>query len=98
MYEKKNASDKEPSSSTGTLGLKAFNQVGREDTTTEVLRPQRDPGANLRIAVGIVVAVLALSIIGYISFSRSGLSLFPKEDGNGRQFGPGAEIVRPDGN
>lgn len=59
------------------MGLKAFNRTGREDTTTEVLRPRRDPNAVRRNGVLIAVVVAAVCVLFYMAFQRSGLSLIP---------------------
>lgn len=55
-------------------GLK-FNSTGREDTTVEVMKIQRDPAAGKkRLAVAAVV-VLGLTALGALSFQRSGLKI-----------------------
>jgi hypothetical protein len=75
-------------------GFKSFNNTGRDDTTTQVLRPQRSAQANKNRLVLIAVAIAAIFLLGFIAFQRSGLSLFPSsnEEG-GHSFAPGAQNV-----
>lgn len=52
-----------------------FNSTVSEETTVQVLKPQRDPGATKRVMVAIAVVVCALAVLGMLSFQRSGLSI-----------------------
>ncbi|MES2465316.1 MAG: hypothetical protein V4671_32520 [Armatimonadota bacterium] len=58
----------------GLSGLK-FNSTGREDTTVEVMKVQRDPGAGKRTLAIIAAVVLGLAALGALSFQRSGLKI-----------------------
>jgi len=88
-------SDSSEKSDTGagrpnSLGLKAFNQTGREDTTHEVLRPQVAPAVRRRNAMLIAAVVAAAAIAIYFAYLRSGLSLIPPTQ-EGSSFGQAAE-------
>jgi hypothetical protein len=87
-------SDSSEKSDTGTaagrpnsLGLKAFNQTGREDTTHEVLRPKVDPGVRRRNAMLVAAVIAAAAIATFVAYQRSGLSLIPRGDETGASFG-----------
>ncbi|MDX1933432.1 MAG: hypothetical protein SFU56_12555 [Capsulimonadales bacterium] len=58
---------------TNSLGLKSFNQTGRNDTTTEVLRPKTDPAVVRRNFILIGLVVVAFLAAAYFVFQRSGL-------------------------
>jgi hypothetical protein len=82
-------SDSSEKTDTGTeagtqnsLGLKAFNQTGREDTTHEVLRPKVEPGVRRRNAMLVAAVVAAAAIATYVAYQRSGLSIIPQVDEN----------------
>ena len=61
-------------STENSIGMRGFNRTGREETTTQVLRPQRDPALLRRNMALIAVAVVAFLVVGYMAFERSGLS------------------------
>ena len=75
-------------------GFKAFNNTGRDDTTTQVLRPQRSPQETRNRMALIAVVVLGVLLLGFVAYQRSGLSLIPSsnEEG-GHTFAPGAQNV-----
>ncbi len=52
-----------------------FNSTGREDTTVQVMKTQRDPGAGKKIAIVIALIVFATAALGAISYERSGLKI-----------------------
>jgi multidrug efflux pump subunit AcrB len=72
----------------GSLGLKGFNQVGREDSDNEVLKQQVDPAHRRRAAALIAVVLLLICVVSALAFQRSGLSFIPKADEEQHQFGP----------
>jgi hypothetical protein len=61
-------------STENSIGMRGFNRTGREETTTQVLRPQQDPALVRRNVALIAVAVVAFVVGGYLAFERSGLS------------------------
>jgi hypothetical protein len=67
-------SSNKPDSGSSLSGLK-FNSTGREDTTVEVMKVQRDPAAGKRTLAIIAVVVLGLTVLGVLSFQRSGLKI-----------------------
>jgi hypothetical protein len=70
-----------------SMGLKAFNQTGREDTTHEVLRPKVDPSVRRRNAMLVVAVIAAAAIATFVAYQRSGLSLIPPSGENSPSFG-----------
>lgn len=74
---------------TNSLGLKGFNQTGRNDTTTEVLRTKTNPAVARRNMALIAIAVVALCISFYVVFRRSGLDLRSIMAPEGNSFGHG---------
>ena len=95
-------SDSSEKSDTGagrpnSMGLKAFNQTGREDTTHEVLRPQVAPAVRRRNAMLIVAVIAAAAIAIYFASLRSGLPLIPHEDENSHSFGQPQQAEKFDG-
>ncbi|MBC8104536.1 MAG: hypothetical protein H7Z41_18330 [Cytophagales bacterium] len=67
--------DKPASEAGGSLSGLKFNSTGRDDTTQEVLKIQRDPGAGRKAAAVVALIVFGLAALGAISFQRSGLKL-----------------------
>lgn len=63
-----------------SLNLKAFNTTGNDDTTAEVLRPQASPEAKKRSAALIGLVTVALFVLLYVAYQRSGLDLIPSAD------------------
>ena len=90
-------SNKKPAPS-GNMGLKAFNQVGQEEGTTEILRPKVSAAVRQQAIVLIAIVVVLIGVVGFMAFQRSGLPLIPKEDANGKTFNPGErpEVPRDD--
>jgi fructose-1-phosphate kinase PfkB-like protein len=91
MENKTNSSASEENS----LGLKAFNRTGRDDTTREVLRQHVSPAVKQRNAVLIAIVVVALGCVGYLAYDRSGMSfadIMKQEESN--SFGTGADKVQ----
>lgn len=76
-------------SSGNSLGLRSFNQTGREDTTTEVLRPKTDPTVARRNMGLIAIVVVAFLISSYFVFLRSGLDPRSIAAPTGKSFGSG---------
>ncbi len=64
----------ETAPSGGLSGLK-FNSTGREDTTVEVMKTQRDPGKARRTLAIVAVVLVGLAALGALSFQRSGLTI-----------------------
>jgi hypothetical protein len=60
---------------TNSLGLRAFNATGREDTTTDIIKIKQDPKRTQRNFALIAVVVVAFIIAAFITFERSGLKL-----------------------
>ncbi|GAB4453596.1 MAG: hypothetical protein OHK0029_06770 [Armatimonadaceae bacterium] len=60
---------------TNSMGLKAFNQTGREETTTNIIRPKKDPKVQQRNILLTVAIVIFFVVAAGIAFSRSGLNL-----------------------
>ena len=79
-----------PNSEAGKSSLSGlrFNSTGREDTTVEVMKMQRDPGAGKKIAVVIALIVFATAALGAISYERSGLKVSDVVKQSGPSFGP----------
>lgn len=81
MLENRNSVSGAPSvadaspAATSESGFRGFNRTGREDTTSDVLRPQAAPGLLLRRAIMLGIVVVLLAIVGYLAFSRSHLTL-----------------------
>jgi hypothetical protein len=69
------------------MGLKGFNQTGRNDTTTEVLRPKTNPALAQRNAILIVIVILAFALSSYFVYTRSGLDLKTILNDPGHSFG-----------
>lgn len=70
---------------TNSLGLRAFNATGREDTTTNIIKTKQDPKRTQRNVALIAVVIVAFMIAAVITFQRSGLSLdeiFSEEQGS----------------
>ena len=70
------------------MGLRSFNRTGQENTTTEVLRRASTPADRRRNALLIVVALVAIVIMGALAYQRSGLSFIPSAD-SGEGIGRG---------
>jgi hypothetical protein len=90
--------ENKPTTTAGTptensIGMRGFNRTGREETTTQVLRPQRDPTLLRRNIALIAVAVVAFLFVGYMAFERSGLKFSDiwKTDEQQKSFGTQAE-------
>jgi|GEM_PF-2840750 hypothetical protein len=64
-------SQKGSGSPTNSMGLKAFNQTGREETTTEIIRPKKDPKIQQRNAILTVVLIVAFGIAASLAFIRA---------------------------
>lgn len=93
MAESEKTSSAEPT--TNSLGLKAFNKTGREDTTTEIIKPQADPKVQQRNLLLIAVVIVAFVVAGYITFERSGLNLHDIfNDEKQTSFGTAPNAVR----
>jgi hypothetical protein len=74
-------------------GYKAFNSTGREDSTTEIIRPK---GGAQRTAIFVAVIVLFVLGLCYFGFVQTGMNPFnpPQEQGHG--FNPGKrDIAKP---
>lgn len=74
-----------------------FNSTGSEETTVEVLKPQRDPGATKKMLAIIAVVIFGLAALGLMSFQRSGLTIgevFKQDSGHG---GFGSQDTSPRG-
>lgn len=81
-------SRQKPGSTESSLGFK-FTSTGRDDSTTEILKPRVDPAIQRRKAIGIaIVIVLVLAICAY-SYWKNPIN--PLESQHGRAFAPGAE-------
>jgi hypothetical protein len=80
-----------------SIGMRGFNRTGREETTKEVLRPQSSPALVRRNMALIAVTVVAIFIVGFLAFQRSGLSFSDifKTDDHG-SFGTGAAQQKRD--
>ena len=84
-------SDKTPSSATtptNSLGLRAFNATGRDDTTTNIIKTKQDPKRTQRNMALIAVVIAAFIGAAVITFQRSGLKweeIFSEEQG--KSFG-----------
>lgn len=80
-----------------SIGMRGFNRTGREETTKEVLRPQSSPALLRRNMALIAVTVVAVFIVGFLAYQRSGLSIndILKTDDHG-SFGTGAANQKRD--
>jgi hypothetical protein len=87
MADSRNKSD----GATNSLGLKAFNRTGREDTTTEVLRPKTDPAVARRNMGLIALVIVAFLCASYFVFLRSGLDLRSITAETGKSFGTASD-------
>lgn len=87
-------SKKSDAASTNSLGLKAFNQTGRDDTTNKIIRPKVDPQVRTRNMMLTAVVVVGMCIALYIAFIRSGINIndITREDTGG--IGMGASKVK----
>jgi hypothetical protein len=96
MAESDNNSNAAP---TGSLGLKAFNQTGRDDTTTKIIRPKTDPKVRNRNLLLTAVVIVGMCVAVYIAFQRSGLTWEEITREGGSSFGtaPGKEKRSFDG-
>jgi hypothetical protein len=89
METAKTSPKKPDSETTGSSlsGLK-FNSTGREDTTVEVMKTQRDPAAGKKTLAVIAVILFGLAALGALSFQRSGLKIGEIfEQDHGASFG-----------
>ncbi len=60
---------------TNSLGLRAFNATGRDETTTHIIKTKQDPKRILRNIALVAVVIVAFVIAAVITFQRSGLKL-----------------------
>lgn len=64
-----------PDAGKSSLSSLKFNSTGREDTTVEVMKMQRDPGAGKKIAIVVALVFFAAAALGAMSYQRSGLKI-----------------------
>ena len=72
-----------------------FNQVGREETTTQVLAPRVDAATRRRTVQMIALAVVALALLILVSIVRLGVD---RKDGGAppaAEFGPQDRPIDP---
>ena len=75
-----------------SLNLKSFNSTGNDETTTDVLRQHVSPATKRRNATMLFVVALAVALLGYVAYQRSGLALIPQAE-TGRSFGSAADAA-----
>ena len=75
------------------MSYKSFNSTGRDDSTTEVIKPKGDAKRKLTFAAVVVVMAIGLCLYG---FSQTGLNPFaPADGGHGLGEGRKVDIAHP---
>lgn len=81
-------SSKKPAGSESGLGFK-FTSTGRDDSTTEILKPRLTPAVKRRNAIGIAVVIVLVLAICVYSYLKNPIN--PLETQHGPAFAPGAQ-------
>jgi hypothetical protein len=71
-----------PTNDASTQGYKAFTNTGREDSTTEILKPQISAQVRQRYALIITVAVVLVAGLAYFAYLRNPINPFAREEDN----------------
>lgn len=90
----KDTPTRDQKTSNNSLGLKGFNNVGREEGSTVILRPKVDPAVTRRNIFLIGLVILAFCLIGYVARQRSGVPFIPTDDAHGPSLGEAAQQQR----
>ncbi len=81
------------SDSSQNQGYKSFNSTGRDDSTTEIIRPR---GNGPRVAMFVAVVAVLIAGLCYVGFLQTGLNPFAKSDEEKHGFGqPNVDISKP---
>jgi hypothetical protein len=81
------------SDSDSNQGYKSFNSTGRDDSTTEIIRPK---GNAQRVALFVAIVLTLLAGLTYFGFKSTGLNPFANNSDESHGFGrPNVDISNP---